>query len=510
MSTLSHFTLFLHAECIQTNPPPSPPQLNNSTTAFLNQQRHQSNHHAGKGSHGLLEHSPVRRSARLPGQSGFWPATPHHIIRDRREDASGAAAAAAAAATAPAAATATVYAGDDRSRESLHQRHHTGPIMSGARGSRRSSGGGGGGGGGRGGGGGGGGDKLFSSKRARHSRDGINTVVVSAPSASAAAASAATAAATAASAAASGPASAAAAAATSVSVASAASAASTSTPAPVRKGCQSQGQRQFGNGIAGASGSGNGGGGGGSRRGLLPGDGELRVFYSIEALLDYRMTALRDTASPQRSSSTPIDPLHRSGPLRLTGQGAAAGAVARAASAGASGGGGGGGGGAAPAFVSGRAVGGGGDKSGASVNYAARYREIEREWAAMSRHRQEQLRALGGDGGDALSGERTQHPLDAGRVERKEGEADDEDERDRHHGLAASTESLASMEAAVVERRERESIMRDTLKVLLESRKRVLARQALVRQQKIAQVGWWEWWVCWTWRGSGGGCCLRV
>lgn len=216
------------------------------------------------------------------------------------------------------------------------------------------------------------------------------------------------------------------------------------------------------------------------------------------------MTVLRDTTRRQRLSSTPIDPLHRSDPLRLMDQGAAAGAVARAASAGASAGaraGSGAGAGAAPAFVRGGAVGGDGGKSGASVNYAEAYREVAREWGAMSRHRQEQLRALEGDGGGARSGEWARDPLDAGRVERKEGEADDEDECDRRHGLAASTESLAPMDSEVAERRKWEAIMRDTLKVLLESRKRVLAKQALARQQQIDQVGWWAGWVCWMWPG---------
>ena len=244
----------------------------------------------------------------------------------------------------------------EQSREVQHRRHHSGPIMSGARGTGRVSGGGGG--------GGGGGGLLSPGRHVRHSHDGFNSAAASAAAASAAAASA--------------------------------------TAAPVRRS-QSLGRQRVGHESSGASGVGNGGGSGWV---TLPGDGDM-VAHDIDALLDFRMAALRDTARRQRSSSTSIEPLRRSGPLTWTGRGTAAGSSTAAAAGPAPGGGG----------IS-------GGKGGASVEYEAVCREIERERGAMSRRTQEQLRRLEGGESGTGSGERTRHPR---------SEEDDESEEDERY-----------------------------------------------------------------------------
>ncbi|CAM9410290.1 unnamed protein product [Ectocarpus sp. 8 AP-2014] len=119
------------------------------------------------------------------------------------------------------------------------------------------------------------------------------------------------------------------------------------------------------------------GGSGGAARGAssssaVLGDGGMVGAHDLDALLDYRMAALRDSARrQQRLSSSPLEPLRRSGPLAGAGRGATAG--------------------------SGSGGGGGGTQGAASVEYAAVRREIELEREAMSRRTQEQLRELEGE-----------------------------------------------------------------------------------------------------------------
>ncbi|CAN0546621.1 unnamed protein product, partial [Ectocarpus sp. 12 AP-2014] len=154
-------------------------------------------------------------------------------------------------------------------------------------------------------------------------------------------------------------------------------------------------------------------GSGGAARGAssssaVLGDGGMVGAHDLDALLDYRMAALRDSARrQQRLSSSPLEPLRRSGPLAGAGRGAAAGSGS----------------------------GGGGTQGAASVEYAAVRREIELEREAMSRRTQEQLRELEGE----------EEELDDG---------DDDDERytsfgssghedgddDRYHRRSRSTE----------------------------------------------------------------------
>ncbi|CAM9292298.1 unnamed protein product [Scytosiphon promiscuus] len=102
----------------------------------------------------------------------------------------------------------------------------------------------------------------------------------------------------------------------------------------------------------GSSSTGLGGAGDGNRGPSAVGDGGVVDEHDLDALLDYRMAALRDsTRRQQRPSHPPMDPLRRSGP------------------------------------------------------YAAVRREIELEREAMSRRTQEQLRELEDDDGDGESEE---------------------------------------------------------------------------------------------------------
>lgn len=127
----------------------------------------------------------------------------------------------------------------------------------------------------------------------------------------------------------------------------------------------------------------------------LPGDGSgsgggVLAGHDMEALIEYRMAALRDSGrrqqqqqqQQQRSSFSPMEPLWRSAGVSGTGRTLSAGSGGTGTWAGISGGGTSGKGGAA-----------------ASVEYAAVRREIEREREAMSRRTQQQLRQLEGNNG---------------------------------------------------------------------------------------------------------------
>ncbi|CAM9419166.1 unnamed protein product, partial [Hapterophycus canaliculatus] len=71
----------------------------------------------------------------------------------------------------------------------------------------------------------------------------------------------------------------------------------------------------------GSSSTGLGGGGASSRAPATAGDGGVVDEHDLDALLDYRMAALRDsTRRQQRPSPSPMEPLRRSGPVGATGR----------------------------------------------------------------------------------------------------------------------------------------------------------------------------------------------
>lgn len=117
-------------------------------------------------------------------------------------------------------------------------------------------------------------------------------------------------------------------------------------------------QQGFGGGRGSAGGAGrfSGGGGGGL------------ALHDLDALIDFRMAALRDSTRRQRPSPSPMEPLRRSASLGGPGRASGLGSVSS-----------------------------GGKGVAASVEYAAVRREIEREREAMSRRTQQQLRQLEGD-----------------------------------------------------------------------------------------------------------------
>lgn len=180
-----------------------------------------------------------------------------------------------------------------------------------------------------------------------------------------------------------------------------------------------QQQQQQHHGAAASTGNRNGGNGlgasaGAARVSSAVGDGGVVGAHDLEALLEYRMAALRDSARRQQRSSatTPMDPMRRSGPLSGGSRGAGNGGT-------------------------------GVVKGDASVEYAAVRREIELEREAMSRRTQEQLRELeGGDGGGLKEEEEgREHDHDEEEDERYtsfgSGSNEDQDDQDgpprRHH-----------------------------------------------------------------------------
>ncbi|CAM9751881.1 unnamed protein product [Ectocarpus sp. 6 AP-2014] len=139
------------------------------------------------------------------------------------------------------------------------------------------------------------------------------------------------------------------------------------------------------------------------------GDGGMVGAHDLDALLDYRMAALRDSARrQQRLSSSPLEPLRRSGPLAGAGRGAAAG--------------------------SGSGSGSGGTQGAASVEYAAVRREIELEREAMSRRTQEQLRELEGEEEELDDGDD-----DDERYTSFGSSGDEDGDDDRYHRRSRST-----------------------------------------------------------------------
>lgn len=179
-----------------------------------------------------------------------------------------------------------------------------------------------------------------------------------------------------------------------------------------------QQQQQHGGAAAAAasagsrnSGSGLGGSGGAVRGSSAVGDGGVVDAHDLEALLDYRMAALRDSARRQQRSSTtaPMDPLRRSGPLSGGGRGAGTGT-----------------------WTTGT-VGAGVVKGDASVEYAAVRREIELEREAMSRRTQEQLRELEGGDSSGREGEAEE------RQHRDDDEEDDEEDDERYTSFGSGS-----------------------------------------------------------------------
>lgn len=169
-------------------------------------------------------------------------------------------------------------------------------------------------------------------------------------------------------------------------------------------------QQQHGGAAAASTGNRNGGNGldgsgGAARASSVVGDGGVVGPQDLEALLDYRMAALRDSARRQQRSS---DPLRRSGPLSGGSRGAGAGAAAGTVPGG----------------------GGAGVKGDASVEYAAVRREIELEREAMSRRTQEQLRELEGDDGGRMSSEE-EHEEEEDERYTSFGSGSNEDQDDR-------------------------------------------------------------------------------